>query len=76
MPAWNALQVAGLAHGKLDSVGRGVHQGLDDLGHGLYALQEAGLVEEAVIHRDIKAAVGLGVEQAFESEFFHDRKCA
>ena len=48
---------------------------LDDLAHVFDALKETGLIEEAMIDGDVEAAVGLGVEEAFEAEGFHGGVC-
>ncbi|MEY5025335.1 MAG: hypothetical protein RLZZ244_863, partial [Verrucomicrobiota bacterium] len=60
----DGLEVPCLADGELDGVGGGVDEGLDDVGHRLDALEEAGLVEETVVDGDIEAASGAGVEEA------------
>jgi hypothetical protein len=59
------------AERELDRIRRGIDERLHHRAHVLDALQEARLVEEAVIDGHIEAAVGLGVEEAFEAEGFH-----
>jgi hypothetical protein len=58
-------------HRQLDGIRSRIHEGLDDLGHGLDALQESGLVEEAVVDGDVEASAGLGIEEALEAKVFH-----
>ena len=57
---------------ELDGVGAGVDERGDDLAHVFDALQEAGLVEEAVVDGDIEAALGRGVEEAVEAILLHE----
>ena len=66
-----ALRRAFLVHSELDGVGRGGHK----RGHGpreiLDTSEEARLVEEAVVDRDIEAAAGLRIEGPIQACRFH-----
>src|SRR5687768_9276920 len=70
--AGEGLEVVRLADGELNGVGRGLHEGFDRFFEILDALQEAAFVEKSVVHGDIKAAVGLGIEQTIEAILFHE----
>ena len=71
LAAGDALEVAGLAGGELDGVGRSLDNGLHGLGHVLDPREESGLIEEAVVDGDIEAAAGFGVKEAVESVGLH-----
>jgi len=62
---WRALPTV-----KLDGVRAGIDEGFHDLRHVFDSLEETGLVEEAVIDRDIEAAVRPGVEETVEAVFY------
>ena len=68
------LQMPRHAERELDRVRSGLDERLHHRAHVFDTLQESGLVEEAVIDSDIEAAVGLGVEETFETEGFHGGK--
>ena len=68
----DVLQMARLAGGELDRIGRGVDQGSDRGGDVLDAAQERALVEKPVVDGHIEAAP-VGREQAIESRE-HDRQ--
>jgi len=60
----------------LDGVRAGVDERGDDLAHVFDALQEAGLVEEAVVDGDVEAALGRGVEEAVEAILLYEGRGA
>ena len=64
--------MAGLTDRQLEGVGAGVDERGDDLAHVFDALQEAGLVEEAMVDGDVEAALGRGVEEAVETILLHE----
>jgi hypothetical protein len=66
------LEVMRLADGELNGVGCGLHKDFDRLFEIFDALQEAAFVEKSVVDRDIKAAIGLGIEQTIEAVLFHE----
>ena len=69
--AGQGLEVMRLADGELDGVRRGGDEDVDALLEIFDALEEIALVEEAVVHGDIEAAVGFGVKQAVQTVAFH-----
>ena len=71
LAAGDLLQMARHAERELDRVRGCLDECLQHGAHVLDAMQEASLVEEAMIDGDVEAAVGLGVEEAFEAEGFH-----
>ena len=56
---------------ELDGIWCRIYEHLNDFPHILNALQEAWLIEEAVIYRHIKAATGLGIEKTIEAKRLH-----
>ena len=62
-----------LAEGELDGVRSGGGNRFHYFVHVLDAFQEAALIEKAVVHGDIEAAIGFGVEEASETIGFHRR---
>ena len=61
------LEVAGLAEGELDRVGSRGRDGGNGAGHVLDAREKTGLVEEAVVDRDVEAPAAGGVEETVEA---------
>jgi uncharacterized protein (TIGR00645 family) len=65
------LQVMRLTDRELNRIGGRMHECLYCFTEVFDALQECGFVEEAVVDRDVEAALGGGIEESVETIFFH-----
>ena len=71
LPAGDALEIMRLTDSQLDGIGIRVGDGLDGTTHVFESVEEWRLVEDAVVHGDVEAALGIGVEEAIKAKFFH-----
>jgi len=72
-PAGQRLQIVSLADSQLNRIRRGLNERFDRSAEILDALEETAFIKKTVIHRDIKATVGSGIEKAVQPVLFHER---